>query len=245
MNKILWMSWLQGTDHMSLPALNKTCLDGWKTMNPDWDVKVITYQNLLENLPEFKTIMNNANYKRRHKRNVCDLIRLMLLYNHGGVWADASVLPMKPLTKIVKETVNDTGFFSYRYFPRCKSHETPFRNRGKSQSGAREIDTWFLVAAEPRHYLITKWLELFKHNFLNKHRWDIYYQFNQDLCDLYDSNITIRELVNNMVQLNTTGPHSAMKNETIDWTTKEYMLKRPPWKQNYIDKYRTILKCYE
>ena len=47
-----------------------------------------------------------------------DLLRIKLLQKYGGVWADASALPLKPLTGNIETLDNGTGVFFYRFIPK-------------------------------------------------------------------------------------------------------------------------------
>lgn len=89
-NKTVWICWLQGMDNA--PDLVKVCYESiCKTLN-DWNVIVITSENIYEytSLPPYiiekwnKGIISNTHFS--------DILRLELLIRHGGLWIDSTVL---------------------------------------------------------------------------------------------------------------------------------------------------------
>ncbi len=108
--KILWMYWDKGIENITDPY-NKMCFEGWKLLNPDWDIRILnekTVPNYIDNFNDFKGCI---------VQHQADLLRVKLLEKYGGVWADASTLPMKPLTGNITHMDKGTGVFFYRYIP--------------------------------------------------------------------------------------------------------------------------------
>lgn len=89
-NKTVWICWLQGIENA--PDLVKTCYESVVKKLNDWDIVVITSENLDEytELPLYiiekwkKGIISNTHFS--------DLLRLELLTRHGGLWLDSTVL---------------------------------------------------------------------------------------------------------------------------------------------------------
>lgn len=87
--KIIWWCWLQGEEQA--PELCKACLASVRKQLPDFTVHVVTEDNLSQyiTVPEiFKEkrkagIISGAHYS--------DIIRTLLLLEHGGTWMDATV----------------------------------------------------------------------------------------------------------------------------------------------------------
>lgn len=210
--KNIWMCWFQGLNHPKIPTLNKLCMNKWIELNKNsWDINILSLDNIKEYVPEFFDI--TANRKMSFTKQ-SDLLRILLLEKYGGVWVDASVYPMLPLSDFVNSLINDTNFFGYRFFPRsiCK------------KNGNREISSWFLIANEQQHYLIKKW----KNSFVNKifqKKYAKYYCFHETLTEIMDTDTKIKDIINNMVQINQKIPHSAMGN----WNKKldSFVYKRP------------------
>ena len=202
------MCWFQGENDPNIPNLNKRCIQEWKRLNPDWDITVLTNDNISEYVPEFFEIIENSPGRSYAAKS--DLLRILLLSKFSGVLVDASVYPMLPLSKFYNKIVNNTGFFSYRFTP-----------RGSSE---REIVSWFLCADEPGLYLVDKWKEAFVNNFKTMSHWP-YFTFHATLTKLYDTDPVIKTSLNDMVQISEKIPHSALNS----WDDKKpsYMYKRP------------------
>ena len=193
------MCWFQGFNDPDFPKINKKCVNKWEALNPKWNINKLTYQNIYKYTPEFFDIIKNS--PKRSFPAQSDLLRILLLYKFGGVWADVNVYPTMPLKNIVKNTLNETGFFAYRFMPRLDK-----------DSGSREIASWFLCVDKPKRYIIKKWKEEFIKRFKSSENF-IYFSFHQTLCDLYDSDHEVRKIINNMKQLNQSAPHSKQKSK--------------------------------
>lgn len=133
--RVIWMLWLQGWE--CAPRVATTSRSRFEAMNPGWDVIALDGENFADHLdsaaqwirPLFNTIPPAA---------FSDLLRAELLRQHGGVWADATLIPLRPLDEWLP-VVGGAGFFA-------------FRNPGPD----RALSTWFLASAAD-HPLIRKW----------------------------------------------------------------------------------------
>lgn len=89
-NKTVWICWLQGIENA--PELVKVCYESVCKNLEDWDIVVITSDNLIEytDIPSYiiekwnKGIITNTHFS--------DILRADLLARHGGLWIDATVL---------------------------------------------------------------------------------------------------------------------------------------------------------
>ena len=124
--KIIWSYWEDGAD--SAPDVVKHCLESWKKLNPDYEVRVLdkhtigTHVSSLSSIDLFRkdiTVVNRA-----------DIFRLALLSEHGGVWVDATLFCNTPLGDWLPDYTK-SGFFA-------------FRNEKK----ARKLCVWFLASAK-------------------------------------------------------------------------------------------------
>lgn len=228
--KILWLCWFQGEEHLKKkgPKLNEFAFQIWRKLNPDWDIRVVDDKNVTKYVPEFQTIRC---LQKRSFAAQSDLLRLYLLNKYGGVWADSSLVPTISLNTIVSKTMNETGFFTYRFMP-----------RSIGMNGNRETVSWFLVVDKPEHYLIKTLLKKFKASYLML-KWDKYFQFHHDLCELYDSDKQIRYIIENMVQISEEIPHSIPKNDFDKIFTYSFLYKRPNYliSSNLTEKF--ITRC--
>lgn len=213
------MAWFQGyNDEFPRPnSWPRFCIEQWIKLNPDWTVNVLTYDNIKDFVPEFFDIVKQEPTDRyvitqRSVRGLptkgataqrmareSDLLRLLLLNKFGGVWADASLLPVKPLSEFYDEYVNETEFFSYRH-----------TKRWSPVSGTCVIDSFFLCVKRPKHILIKKWLKSFKHHYVKEKKW-LYYMVHQAATNLYDKDEEIKYIIDNMHQVDIDVPHSASR----------------------------------
>lgn len=211
-NKIIWMSWLQGLCDPHIPKLNLDCINRWKDLNPDWKVNILSNKTIVDYVPEYFEIIKNS--PKRLPQACSDLVRILLLSKYGGVWVDASVYPMKPLSDFYHDIVNESGFFSYRFIPRG------------SYDARKMCETvsWFLCTNQPNHYLIEAWKEQFIKRFKTYNEWP-YFTFHETLTFLYDNDMKIKKTINEMVEINEQIPHSAQHR----WKDRieSYMYKRP------------------
>ena len=129
----LWMYWQQGWN--SAPPIVRKCAESWLRQNPSWQIHLLTEKNVPDfiRLPDF--------YQDKLALPIpalSDVIRIHLLTEHGGVWADASTWCVRPLDEWLERMLASTGFFAY------------------AQPGPdRPLSTWFIAAA-PRHYIMER-----------------------------------------------------------------------------------------
>jgi len=222
MNKTIWMCWFQGENDTGMPPLNQECIKKWRQLNPGWQVNILSNKTIANYVPKYFDIIKESKFDRNLVAK-SELIRLLLLNQYGGIWADASVYPMLPLDHFIYNILNDTGFFAYRF---------------KKRSYRREIASWFLAANSQRHYLIKAWLDEFIDDFLfgpldwntGKIRGNVvnpskYFEAHKALTRLYDRDDRIKYTIDNMVQIDEKIPHSALS----DWSNRlpSYLYKRP------------------
>ena len=109
--KIIWLLWYQGWEHA--PWISQNVLKSWKRHNPDWQVILVSK----DNLSGFVTIEEKPN---RSHAAFSDVVRLNLLAKYGGIWADATMLCMEPLNNWVWEALAPCGFWMYHGRDNCK-----------------------------------------------------------------------------------------------------------------------------
>lgn len=177
---------------------NKMCFDGWKKLNPDWDIRILNKKTALEYVPELK------NYDHLSIQHRSDILRIKLLEKYGGVWADASTLPMKPLTGWIEDCDNGTGIFFYRYHPtnlKSKKSRAEFDNlylKGLSNEGCSYIASWFIVSKQPNNYLIKKFANTFEERHKDKSKKYPYFDFHYTLTYLVNNDQLIKNSINKL-----------------------------------------------
>lgn len=127
-NKTIWITWFQGWDNA--PDISQKCLESWKHYNPDWDIILLDntnykkYCNIDEVLPGLDT--NNI--------SLSDILRLFLLKESGGIWADSTLFCNKPLNTWIHD-IKDSFLFTRK---------------------DRMIASWF-IAAQSNSYIVDVW----------------------------------------------------------------------------------------
>lgn len=129
--RIIWMYW--DTGESGAPFVVRRCIESWRRHNPGWEIRVLDSQ----------TVSNYADMADFPKiplkpRFFANLLRLRLLRDHGGVWADATVYCHRPLDAWIPQHMG-VGFFL-------------LKNPGPS----RNLASWFLIAGA-NHRLVTLW----------------------------------------------------------------------------------------
>lgn len=147
----IWFLWMQGLP--AAPRVVRDCHESWVAANPGWEVMVLDKTNIGDHI---QTDFELGQLKQLPLNQKADLIRLDLLAQYGGVWADATCYCMRPLDDWLGEAMA-SGFFA-------------FRRPGPD----RLISSWFL-AARPAHVLITRWYAMMLsywggHSFRNDER---------------------------------------------------------------------------
>ena len=131
--KIIWLLWYQGISEA--PFVVKRCVDSWINKNPGWDVVVLNEKNIGQYINTDSQLEKLTSLPLTKQSN---LVRLILLSEYGGIWADATTFCTRPLDDWIYEHI-ESGFFA-------------FSNPGKD----RLLATWFL-ACEKGCAIIPKW----------------------------------------------------------------------------------------
>ncbi|WP_369914695.1 capsular polysaccharide synthesis protein [Maritimibacter sp. 55A14] len=137
--KTVWMYWDAGES--SAPELVQMCIASWRIMNPTWDVTVLdasTAGNMVD-MPIGATDIPVQSY--------ADLLRLRLLRQMGGVWADATTYCVQPLDCWLP-LVAQRGFFAFTWTPTDRWFIWP--------GVRRSLTNWFL-ASETQGEIISQW----------------------------------------------------------------------------------------
>ncbi|NOE35823.1 hypothetical protein GS627_18960 [Ruegeria sp. HKCCD7318] len=139
--KIIWIYWNQGEE--KAPEIVKHCIASWRNQNPAWEVHVLD-----ENSVEKITVLTH-NPADLPVQSYADLLRLTLLNEYGGVWADATTYCLSPLDQWLPPLAQ-RGFFAFTWTRNDRWFIWP--------GVRRSLTNWFL-AAEPKGNLISRWAE--------------------------------------------------------------------------------------
>lgn len=182
MIKTIYILWFQGFD--KAPEIVKMCVNSWKYYNPDWDIVLIDNNNL-------KNYVNLDNYViNLNKTALSDVVRILLLKLHGGLWVDSTTFCNKPLNDWLPKYINE-GFFAF---------DKPGPNR--------LISSWFLYS-DKNNYIINKWSNKTLEYCTIHDKPHTYFWFHYLFGDLYKSDIMFKKMWDNVPKLsaNGNGPH--------------------------------------
>lgn len=209
--RYIWSNWEQGDWKTTAPKFNKICLEQWSTMNPGWEHKVLSGENVSALFPELQKLFQERPHSITHRS---DMLRLWLLAEYGGVWADASLLPVKPLDSFVQKSVAPSGFFTFQY------------------KDAGHVTTWFL-AALPKNSLVEQWKQAFIQRWRSNKKFG-YYEVHDTLKVLVQQNdANVMPVWDKMPVIGQNWPHSCTKKgcpdywKVMDKSDVPPMLKRP------------------
>ncbi|NHB58718.1 glycosyltransferase family 32 protein [Acinetobacter shaoyimingii] len=139
--KKIWIYWEGG-----IQLFVQDCIENIRVRNPEYEVFFLSPENLSKYCDiDFTGLNINL---PQHK---ADLIRLNLLYQHGGIWLDASIIVYEPLdwiqTLIEK---NQTEIFAY------------YRKKNTTELDSPVIENWLLASTQNNPFLKTWYSELLK-----------------------------------------------------------------------------------
>ena len=142
--RTVWILWHQGLD--KAPLVVQKCVESWIKENPCWGVVVLDAESLKKYVTPDLPPEKLATLDLTKQSN---LIRLQLLSDYGGVWADATLLCLRPLDEWIDECTA-SGFFAFA-FP---------------DGSSRVLSTWFL-ASQRQCPIVVKWRQRYASFFLD------------------------------------------------------------------------------
>lgn len=210
--KIIWMYWAQGWDQA--PPLAIKCLYSWIKHNSDFLVLPIDWNNL-SNFLDLSKDIPNITKKDIDPTAMSDIVRAGLLKYHGGIWADSTVLCLRPIHNTILQYSRKSDFFAFRMYRLD-----------------REISSWFLYSA-PDAYIINELYNRIISYWKNRHQKHTYFWIHHLFNNLVRQNPNAQSLwqltTHKTSALNCQdGPHAFTPYESILYTnitqeTKEYI----------------------
>ena len=183
--RVVWTLWLQGWD--AAPPLVQACLRSWQQRNPTWTVRPLTAENIREHL-DLATIYPDVNLAGTPPVTVSDLVRIALLAEHGGVWADSTTFCVTPLDEWLHDHTT-SGFFA-------------FARPGPD----RMLSNWFL-ASQPGHPLTVELRDRVQAYWRDRPAPDHYFWFHRLFGEAYRTAETVREVWDATPTIRSDGPH--------------------------------------
>ena len=108
-NYPVWFLWWQGESNM--PPIVKVCYQTLKKYSNGHVINLLTKDNLYDfiNLPDY--VIKKAEKNIISLTHFSDIIRVCLLYEHGGLWLDSTVLLTAPLQSL-PQICSQFGFWT-------------------------------------------------------------------------------------------------------------------------------------
>jgi len=147
--------------------------------------------------------------------SLSDIIRILLLYEYGGVWVDATALCRMPLDRWLPDAAK-SGFFAFA-----------------APGPDRLLSSWFLAAA-PGNKLVAKWAARTVRYWRDRREADNYFWFHHEFRSLCEADTKAAEEWRVVDKIGADGPHSAQSAglytpiqqafDKIDWSAPVFKL---------------------
>jgi len=137
--KTVWMYWDSG--EATAPEVVRICIASWRDRNPGWKINVLDKDTAADavTLPALPVDIPVQAFS--------DLLRVRLLREFGGVWADATTFCIRPLDHWLPPLAQQ-GFFAFTWTRRDRWFIWP--------GVYRALGNWFLASA-PQGEIISAW----------------------------------------------------------------------------------------
>ncbi len=232
LSKTVWLLWLQGWN--SAPWLVKQVAESWEINNPDWNIEYITLENLRKYVHDIDYIYDRT--KEIGPQHKADIIRLSLLKNYGGVWADATMLCMQPLNTWIEEAVKPAGLWMYH-------------GHG-AEMGCKHGPAIWLIASEKNSLMIDKWKSACDEYWIDRTNTNNYFWLDRLFRELFESDMEFKDrwtLAPHLYCELKGQSHSLWhyKMELSNQNLKKIFLKTPPyalkfWWKNWQEKFPDV-----
>jgi hypothetical protein len=105
----IWICWLQGVDSPH-PPIVRVCMRSVERFAGVYNIILVTEKNMERYIEIPEHILDKYRKKIIPVAHFSDLLRLLLLITHGGIWLDATVL----LTNKIPEIIVNQDIFMFR-----------------------------------------------------------------------------------------------------------------------------------
>ncbi len=180
--KRIFMLWQQGWD--VAPPVVRACADAWRRLNPEWELTLVDDSSLATVAPGWASFDLPP---KLHRTALSNVARLQMLKTHGGVWADATLFPTRPLDDWLPH-VMASGIFMFSK-PRLY----------------RDVDIWFIAAAEG-NAAVARWHDLVRQYFAQVPKPHHYYWMEYLFEMLEASDAVVRFTAEQMPKITALGP---------------------------------------
>jgi Capsular polysaccharide synthesis protein len=193
--KTIWMLWLQGWERA--PLLVQACRRSWEVNNPGWTIHCLDQRTVADFIGNFEA--RGALDDPDQPPEACsDRVRVALLAQHGGIWADATTYCLRPLNDWLLDVLG-SGFFAF---------DRPGPDR--------LLSSWFL-AARPGNYIVQRWAERTLEYWQGRKFRHHYFWFHHIFGDEYEKNSDFRLIWDNTPKISAAGPHYYLPQDLTLW----------------------------
>jgi hypothetical protein len=231
-NKTIWLLWFQGWDNA--PYLQKIVAESWVRNNPTWKVEYLDIDNLKNYITDVDYIYDETKHISYQAKS--DIIRLSLLKNHGGVWADSTFLCMQPLDSWIYKSIEASDFWMYH-------------GNGAGMDIEMGPASWFIVSKKGS-YIITKWKEKCDYYWNSNNSTDNYFWMDSLFKELVETDEEFTKQWKNVLYLNCEddGSSHTLANYSVfsnNEHIKKLMKEKPPFGLKFWkDKSERLENCH-
>lgn len=138
--KIIWTYWDKG----ELPEIVKLCIINWENLNPDYNIVLVTRQNIAK----YSSEQIPKNFERMSPQRQSDWVRLAVLKGNGGFWIDSTIILTDNFDWIDNFIFGDIEGLAYFNPSHTIDNKHPI------------IESWFIVAKKNSRF-IASWFKEF------------------------------------------------------------------------------------
>lgn len=163
--KLIWTYWenlhqenTNYTAQVQIHSLLALCEQSWRRLNPGWTVHVLDQETVWHFVSREDLPRGFDRLKIQHRS---DAIRLALLVKYGGVWLDATVLLLRPLSMMIQEADPSVRFFYVNRGLKGLPTVDTQKYSEHRYTADFHVENWFF-ASPPQDPLITRTLNCVK-----------------------------------------------------------------------------------
>ena len=198
MIRTIYILWFQGFTHA--PEVVKQCVRSWKQYNPEWRLVLLDETTLYDYV--------SIDYPDMELCHRADIVRMKLLSQYGGVWADATTFCHKPLNDWLPAYATN-GFFVF---------DKPYSNL--------MISNWFIYA-EPSNLLLQEWTSATLQYYQHRARAHTYFIHHQLFEEIYQKD-PCKQLWDQVPKFSAIVPHTLQSMEFLSNLHEDIDSKRVP-----------------
>ena len=131
---VLWSYWESPSNR--LPAIVETCRNSWANAGKFAEIHALGPEDV------FRFLRSKDLPRRFHELppvRKADAVRLALLAQYGGFWADAGILVTAPVKSWVQPQVSDSGFFVFQDVDQSRIMDNWFIGSHQSSAFLQEL----------------------------------------------------------------------------------------------------------